>query len=87
MLENSKHSLSRVNVAAWVSVFELMLRAFLNPSTDHNLEENENLEIIHSCILIERSRERPLIDPGPFTFIEGKVKAGDFSGVTFLKAE
>ena len=35
---------------------------------------------IHSCILIERSRERLLIDPGPFTFIEGKVKAGDFKG-------
>ena len=39
---------------------------------------------IHSCILIERSRERLLIDPGPFTFIEGKVKAGDFKGVTTI---
>jgi L-ascorbate metabolism protein UlaG (beta-lactamase superfamily) len=37
---------------------------------------------IHSCILVERGTERLLIDPGPFTFIEGSVKASDFKGVT-----
>jgi L-ascorbate metabolism protein UlaG (beta-lactamase superfamily) len=39
---------------------------------------------IHSCILLESKKERLLIDPGPFTFIEGKVKAGDFKGVTTI---
>jgi L-ascorbate metabolism protein UlaG (beta-lactamase superfamily) len=37
---------------------------------------------IHSCILLESKRERLLIDPGPFTFMEGKVEASDFKGVT-----
>jgi L-ascorbate metabolism protein UlaG (beta-lactamase superfamily) len=39
---------------------------------------------IHSCILVESKKERLLIDPGPFTFIEGKVKAGDFKGLTTI---
>jgi L-ascorbate metabolism protein UlaG (beta-lactamase superfamily) len=39
---------------------------------------------IHSCILLESKKEQLLIDPGPFTFIEGKVKAGDFKGVTTI---
>src|SRR5215831_8948232 len=39
---------------------------------------------IHSCILVESGKERLLIDPGPFTFIEGKVKAGDFKAVTTI---
>jgi L-ascorbate metabolism protein UlaG (beta-lactamase superfamily) len=39
---------------------------------------------IHSCILLEKKTERLLIDPGPFTFIDGTVKAGDFKGVTTI---
>src|SRR5262245_44370163 len=39
---------------------------------------------IHSCMLVERGTERLLIDPGPFTFIEGKVKASDFKGITTI---
>ena len=46
MLANSTHNLTGVkHCSVGSSVFELMLRAFLNPSTDHNLGENENLEI------------------------------------------
>ena len=36
---------------------------------------------IHSCILVEEGTEKILIDPGPFSFLEGKVNPEDFTGI------
>jgi L-ascorbate metabolism protein UlaG (beta-lactamase superfamily) len=39
---------------------------------------------IHSCILVEENNERILIDPGPFSFIEGLVKPEEFTGINAI---
>jgi len=39
---------------------------------------------IHSCILVENKDERLLIDPGLFSFIEGRVKPEDFRGISTI---
>lgn len=39
---------------------------------------------IHSCFLIEKNGGRILIDPGGLTFVEKKVKPGDFSNISAI---
>ena len=39
---------------------------------------------LHSCILIEENGKRLLIDPGLFSFIEGKLKPEDIGGVDVI---
>ena len=36
---------------------------------------------IHSCLLVEENGKRILIDPGTFSFIEGKVRPEDFTSI------
>jgi L-ascorbate metabolism protein UlaG (beta-lactamase superfamily) len=36
---------------------------------------------IHSCVLVEKGDRGLLIDPGPFTFMEGKVNPEDFNNI------
>lgn len=38
----------------------------------------------HSCLIIEDKNQRLLIDPGLFSFIEGKIKPQDFGKVDFV---
>ena len=39
---------------------------------------------IHSCFLLEKDNNKILIDPGPFTFIENKVKPEDFQNINAI---
>ncbi len=41
-------------------------------------------KFLHSCILIEESGSRLLIDPGEFSFIEGRLKPEDFPQIHTL---
>ena len=41
-------------------------------------------KFIHSCLLVEQGDERLLFDPGKFSFIEGKVKPEQFTGITAI---
>lgn len=38
-------------------------------------------KFLHSCLLIEENKTRILIDPGSFSFIEGKVKPETFTDI------
>jgi L-ascorbate metabolism protein UlaG (beta-lactamase superfamily) len=39
---------------------------------------------IHSCLLLEHAGEKLLFDPGKFSFVEGKVKPENFSGISVV---
>ncbi len=38
-------------------------------------------KLVHSCILVESSNKKILVDPGVYSWADGKVKSTDFSGI------
>jgi L-ascorbate metabolism protein UlaG (beta-lactamase superfamily) len=41
-------------------------------------------KFIHSCLLVEKGGDRLLFDPGKFSFVEGRVKPEQFTGIAAI---
>jgi L-ascorbate metabolism protein UlaG (beta-lactamase superfamily) len=41
-------------------------------------------KFVHSCLLVEKGGDRLLFDPGKFSFVEGRVKPEQFTGIASI---